>query len=43
MLGFFDDVFARLPVPSLVQPLRRTVVEKIEHRPMSEVTRVQHR
>jgi Fe-S cluster assembly protein SufD len=32
VLGFFDDVFARLPVPALVQPLRRTVIEKIEHR-----------
>ncbi len=32
VLGFFDDVFARLPVPSLVAPLRRTVIEKIEHR-----------
>jgi Fe-S cluster assembly protein SufD len=31
VLGFFDDVFARLPVPALVEPLRRTVVEKIEH------------
>jgi Fe-S cluster assembly protein SufD len=32
VLGFFDDVFDRLPVPSLVEPLRRSVVEKIEHR-----------
>jgi Fe-S cluster assembly protein SufD len=32
VLGFFDDVFERLPVPSLVAPLRRTVIEKIEHR-----------
>ena len=32
VLGFFDDVFARLPVPALVDPLRRTVIEKIEHR-----------
>jgi Fe-S cluster assembly protein SufD len=32
VLGFFDDVFARLPVPSLVGPLRRRVIEKIEHR-----------
>jgi Fe-S cluster assembly protein SufD len=32
VLGFFDDVFDRLPVPSLVTPLRRSVVEKIEHR-----------
>ncbi len=32
VLGFFDDVFDRLPVPSLVVPLRRSVIEKIEHR-----------
>jgi Fe-S cluster assembly protein SufD len=32
VLGFFDDVFDRLPVRSLVTPLRRSVVEKIEHR-----------
>jgi Fe-S cluster assembly protein SufD len=32
VLGFFDDVFDRLPVRSLVAPLRRSVVEKIEHR-----------
>ena len=32
MLGFFDDVFERLPLPSLVAPLRRSVIEKIEHR-----------
>jgi Fe-S cluster assembly protein SufD len=32
VLGFFDDVFERLPVPSLVTTLRRTVIEKIEHR-----------
>ncbi|MEX0663443.1 MAG: Fe-S cluster assembly protein SufD [Acidimicrobiia bacterium] len=32
VLGFFDDVFHRLPVASLVGPLRRTVIEKIEHR-----------
>ena len=25
MLGFFDDVFERLPLPSLVAPLRRIV------------------
>jgi len=31
VLGFFDDVFDRLPVASLVEPLRRTVIEKIEH------------
>ena len=32
VLGFFDDVFERLPVPSLVGALRRSVIEKIEHR-----------
>jgi Fe-S cluster assembly protein SufD len=32
VLGFFDDVFERLPLPSLVTPLRRSVVEKIERR-----------
>ena len=32
VLGFFEDVFHRLPVASLVGPLRRTVIEKIEHR-----------
>ncbi|MFN8026486.1 MAG: SufD family Fe-S cluster assembly protein [Acidimicrobiia bacterium] len=32
VLGFFDDVFDRLPVRSLVKPLRRSVIEKLEHR-----------
>ncbi len=32
VLGFFDDVFARLPVSALTRGLRRTVVEKLEHR-----------
>jgi Fe-S cluster assembly protein SufD len=32
VLGFFDDVLDRLPVPTLARALRRTVVEKIEHR-----------
>ncbi|HEX6310165.1 MAG TPA: Fe-S cluster assembly protein SufD [Acidimicrobiia bacterium] len=32
VLGFFDDVFERLPVASLVRALRRTVIEKVEHR-----------
>jgi Fe-S cluster assembly protein SufD len=32
VLGFFDDVFDRLPVRSLVGPLRRSVIEKLEHR-----------
>jgi Fe-S cluster assembly protein SufD len=32
VLGFFDDVFEQLPLPSLVVPLRRSVIEKIEHR-----------
>jgi len=31
VLGFFEDVFARLPVPSLGTPLRRTVHEKVGH------------
>ena len=31
VLGFFDDVFARLPVTTLIEPLRRRVIEKIEH------------
>jgi Fe-S cluster assembly protein SufD len=32
VLGFFDDVFEQLPLTSLVAPLRRSVIEKIEHR-----------
>lgn len=32
VLGFFDDVLERLPVPTLARALRRTVVEKVEHR-----------
>jgi Fe-S cluster assembly protein SufD len=32
VLGFFDDVFDRLPVPALTAPLREAVVAKIEHR-----------
>jgi Fe-S cluster assembly protein SufD len=32
VLGFFDDVFERLPLPSLVAPLRRSVIEKVERR-----------
>ena len=32
VLGFFDDVLERLPIPTLVRALRRTVVEKVEHR-----------
>lgn len=31
VLGFFDDVFNRLPVPSLVDTLRRSVHEKVGH------------
>ena len=31
VLGFFEDVFARLPVPSLAGPLRRAVHEKVGH------------
>jgi Fe-S cluster assembly protein SufD len=32
VLGFFDDVFHRLPVGSLTEGLRRSVVDKLEHR-----------
>jgi Fe-S cluster assembly protein SufD len=32
VLGFFDDVFMRLPVGALTRSLRRSVVEKLEHR-----------
>jgi Fe-S cluster assembly protein SufD len=32
VLGFFEDVLERLPLPALVRALRRTVIEKIEHR-----------
>ena len=32
VLGFFDDVFDRLPVSALTRRLRSTVVEKLEHR-----------
>ena len=32
VLGFFDDVFARLPVAALTGSLRRSVVDKIERR-----------
>src|SRR4029079_17856870 len=31
VLGFFDDVFERLPVGALTSGLRRSVVEKPEH------------
>jgi Fe-S cluster assembly protein SufD len=31
VLGFFEDVFARLPVPSLAGALRRSVHEKVGH------------
>ncbi len=31
VLGFFEDVFTRLPVPSLVDTLRRSVHEKVGH------------
>ncbi len=31
VLGFFDDVFNRLPNSALVAPLRRTVVDKLDH------------
>jgi Fe-S cluster assembly protein SufD len=32
VLGFFDDVFARLPLTSLTRRLRGSVVDKLEHR-----------
>jgi Fe-S cluster assembly protein SufD len=32
VLGFFDDVLERLPVSALSQGLRRSVVDKLEHR-----------
>ena len=32
VLGFFDDVFHRLPVGALTRGLRASVVEKLEHR-----------
>ena len=32
VLGFFDDVLDRLPVRALTASLRRSIVEKIEHR-----------
>ncbi len=32
VLGFFDDVFGRLPVGALTTGLRRSVVDKLEHR-----------
>ncbi len=31
VLGFFEDVFARLPIPSLADALRRSVHEKVGH------------
>jgi len=33
VLGFFEDVFQRLPVPALAAPLRRAVNEKVGHLP----------
>jgi Fe-S cluster assembly protein SufD len=32
VLGFFDDVFARLPVSAITRRLRAAVVDKLEHR-----------
>jgi Fe-S cluster assembly protein SufD len=32
VLGFFDDVFDRLPVTALTRGLRRSVIDKLEHR-----------
>jgi len=31
VLGFFEDVFERLPVAALVDPLRRAVHDKLGH------------
>lgn len=31
VLGFFEDVLARLPVPAMVAPLRRVIHEKVGH------------
>ncbi len=31
VLGFFEDVFMRLPIPSLAVALRRSVHEKVGH------------
>jgi Fe-S cluster assembly protein SufD len=39
VLGFFDDVFARLPVGALTSGLRRSVVDKLEHRHGREADR----
>ncbi len=36
VLGFFDDVFARLPIGALSRGLRRSVVDKLEHRRAGE-------
>ena len=41
ILGFFDDVLERLPVSALSDGLRRSVVDKLEHRRVGgEVRRV---
>ena len=42
VLGFFDDVLERLPVSALSRGLRRSVVDKLEHRQagMGEAVRV---
>jgi Fe-S cluster assembly protein SufD len=32
VMGFFEDVIAKLPVRSLVEPLREAVTRKLEHR-----------
>jgi Fe-S cluster assembly protein SufD len=32
VLGFFDEVLLQLPVPGAVEPLRRTVADKLERR-----------
>lgn len=35
VLGFFDDVFQRLPIGNLTEGLRRAVVDKLEHRELT--------
>jgi Fe-S cluster assembly protein SufD len=39
VLGFFDDVFARLPVSPITSRLRTAVIDKIEHRSRAVASR----
>jgi Fe-S cluster assembly protein SufD len=39
VLGFFDDVFSRLPHSGLVAPLRRAVVDKLDRSKLAEGAR----